>query len=153
MYLQTVYMYMSLHVYKVGVWLHVCVQCADISGAGGPPTQTEGLQGPREGELAWNTSKLNSTNNCNSDTRHSPYMAKSWHAYMYLSALVLILTFWRRFRVYLFMDKTESWCCPIIVYVQGLQKTSSLTHLSFKGSSIGDRATEGTWTGNYTCTS
>ena len=33
--------------------------------------------------------------------------------------------------------------------MQGLQKTSSLTHLSFKGSSIGDRAAEGTYKLQY----
>ena len=26
----------------------MCVQCADINGAGGSPSQTEGLQSPRE---------------------------------------------------------------------------------------------------------
>ena len=28
----------------------MCVQCADINGAGGSPSQTEGLQSPREGK-------------------------------------------------------------------------------------------------------
>ena len=33
---------------------------------------------------------------------------------------------------------------PMIYCMQGFQKTCSLTHLSFKGSNIGDRAAEGT---------